>query len=57
MKYILISQLFLLNMFAHGVTEHHSHIFGTFHIVDFLLLLVGVVTGFYIFKYFFKGNN
>jgi len=44
MKYILIFQLFIITISAHNLNAPHIHIFGIFHIMDLVLLILGVVS-------------
>jgi hypothetical protein len=57
MKYILVFQLFLSGLFAHGEVEGHIHFFSTLHVESFVLFLVVLVVGFSIFKYASKERN
>jgi hypothetical protein len=57
MKYILISQIFLSGLFAHGFAEEHLHFFTSLHVEYFVLFLAGLVGAFFIYSKLFKGNR
>lgn len=57
MKYILISQIFLGGLFAHGHSQEHLHFFTSLHVEYFVLFLAGLVSAFFIYEKIFKGNR
>jgi hypothetical protein len=57
MRYLLVLQLFLSGLFAHGGADSHIHFFSTLHVESFVLFLVVLVVGFSIFKYASKERN
>ncbi|MEA2100904.1 MAG: hypothetical protein U9P72_12330 [Campylobacterota bacterium] len=57
MKLILTFLLLLTGLFAHGTGENHLHFFSSLHAGDFILLLVGLVAGLSMYKYFNKETN
>lgn len=57
MKYILIFQIFLSGLFAHGFAEKHLHFFTSLHVEYFVLFIAGLVSAFLIYEKVFKGNR
>ena len=57
MRYILLVQLFLSALFAHGGSESHVHFFSSWHIEDFTLLLVSIIFVFMLYKYLQQETN
>ena len=56
-KHILLVQLFLASLFAHGGFYEHIHFFSFLHSDGFVLFLISVIAGFGIFKYIKKETN
>ena len=57
MKYILIFQIFLSGLFAHGFAQEHLHFFSSLHVEHFVLFIAGFVSVFFIYEKVFKGNR
>ncbi|MCW8894342.1 MAG: hypothetical protein OQK48_04815 [Sulfurimonas sp.] len=57
MKYIMISQIFLSGLFAHGFAHEHLHFFDSLHVEYFVLFIAGLVSAFFIYEKVFKGNR
>jgi len=57
MKYILTLMLFVTSLFAHGKFESHLHFFNNLHMGDFLLLLMSLIAGVFIYKYLKKETS
>ena len=54
MKYILTLMLFVTSLFSHVRFESHLHFLNSFHLTDFLLLLINMIAVIFIYKYFQK---
>ena len=57
MRYVLIFQMFLSGLFAHGLGEEHLHFFSSLHVEYFVLFVAGLVSAFFIYEKVFKGNR
>lgn len=57
LKYILLIQLFISGLFAHSGDGNHLHIFNSWHLGNYVLVLVSVVAGFGLFNYFMKERS
>ena len=57
LKYIVIMQLFISGVFAHGVSGDHLHFLNSFHVLDFILLVGGVIASYFIIEKIFKGDG
>lgn len=57
MKYVLIFQIFLSGLFAHGHTGEHLHIFSSLHVEYFALFVVGLVGAFFIYEKLLKSKS
>lgn len=53
-KYILIVQIFLGGLFAHGGSESHAHFFSSLHVDGLIVFFAVVILGFVLFKQFTK---
>ncbi len=57
LRYILLVQLFLTGVFGHGMAADHIHIFNNFHMVDFILLIIGFIGVYILFGKLSKRDN
>ena len=57
MKFILMFQMFLTGLFAHGFAGEHLHFFSSLHVEYFALFIAGLVSAFFIYTKLFKGSR
>ena len=57
MRYFLIFGLLFSSLLAHGANENHLHFFSSWHVEEFVLLIVSLTVGLSIFKYLTKETN
>lgn len=56
LRYILLVQLFLSGAFAHGIGGDHIHFLNSFHAIDFILLIIGSVGLYFLYRKLDKGS-
>lgn len=57
MKYMVIFQMGLGVLFAHGKDGEHVHFFSSLHVEYFVLFLATLVGGYFIYGKFFKSTK
>lgn len=57
MKYMVIFQLSLATLFAHGKEHEHLHFFSSLHVEYFLFFIVGLLGVYLVYNRFFKDNQ
>ena len=57
MKILLVMQLLLSSVFAHGFGESHMHFFRSLHVESFFIVVAVLILGFSLFKHFTKEVN
>ena len=57
MRYILIFQLLLGSLFAHGHNGEHLHFFSSLHVEYFVLFVAGLVGTYFVYEKLFKGKS
>ncbi len=57
MRYVLIFQIFLSGLFAHGGAEEHLHFFSSLHVEYFVLFVAGLLSTYFVYEKLFKGKS
>lgn len=57
MRYLLIFLVLFSSLFAHGGDGEHIHFFSTWHVEDFVILLVSLIIGLSLYRYFSKERS
>ncbi|WP_310441616.1 hypothetical protein [Sulfurimonas sp.] len=57
MKYVLIFQMLLGTLLAHGKEHEHLHLFSSLHMEYFVFFVVGLFGAYLVYDKFFKGNR
>ena len=57
MKYIVVSQITLAVLFAHGKEAEHMHFFSSLHLEYFAVFAASLAAAFFIYSRFLKGNR
>lgn len=57
MKYILISQMFLSALLAHGHSEQHLHFFSSLHVEYFAMFIFGLISALIVYKKLLKSKS
>lgn len=57
MKYVLIFQMLLGTLLAHGKEHEHLHLFSSLHMEYFVFFVVWLFGAYLVYDKFFKGNR
>ncbi|MDY0123213.1 hypothetical protein [Sulfurimonas sp.] len=57
MKYIVIFQLVITTLFAHGKEHEHLHFFSSLHAEYFVMFIASLICGYLIYSLFYKGSR
>lgn len=57
MKYMVIFQLVIATLLAHGKEHEHLHFFSSLHVEYFLFFIVGLLGAYLVYNRFFKDNQ
>lgn len=57
MKYIVIFQLTLAALLAHGKEHEHLHFFSSLHTDYFIAFIASLICGYFIYDRLYKGSR
>jgi len=57
MKYLLVFEMTLSALLAHGKEHEHLHLFSSLHLEYFVFFILSLVCAFFVYNRFFKDNG